>query len=55
MSITTDALAGASLVKVNVDLCGGVGNVAWQHAQLFRAELGSTQVGLELVITLKSS
>lgn len=55
MSITTDALAGANLIKVHVDLCGGVGNVAWQHAQLFRAELGSTQVGLDLIITLKSA
>ncbi|XP_034247208.1 peptide-N(4)-(N-acetyl-beta-glucosaminyl)asparagine amidase [Thrips palmi] len=55
MSITTTALAGASIIKVNVDLCGGVGNVAWQHAQLFRAELGSNQVGLDLIVTLKSA
>lgn len=54
-SISTTALGGASSIKLTVDLSGGNGNIAWQHSQLFRTEVGSSDVGLNLLIKLKPS
>ncbi|KAK3932966.1 Peptide-N(4)-(N-acetyl-beta-glucosaminyl)asparagine amidase [Frankliniella fusca] len=52
-STSTTALSGASSIKLTIDLSGGNGNVAWQHAQLFRTEVGSSDVGLDFLIKLK--
>ncbi|XP_040289093.1 peptide-N(4)-(N-acetyl-beta-glucosaminyl)asparagine amidase [Bufo bufo] len=43
----------ASEVLLEADLCGGEGNTAWQHTQLFREGLGATEHSLEMIITLK--
>ncbi|XP_044150427.1 peptide-N(4)-(N-acetyl-beta-glucosaminyl)asparagine amidase [Bufo gargarizans] len=43
----------ASEVLLEAHLCGGEGNTAWQHTQLFRESLGATEHSLEMIITLK--
>ncbi|CAN2389743.1 domain present in PNGases and other hypothetical proteins [Pristimantis euphronides] len=43
----------ASEVLLEADLCGGEGNAAWQHTQLFRESLSATEPSLEIVITFK--
>ncbi|XP_075683299.1 peptide-N(4)-(N-acetyl-beta-glucosaminyl)asparagine amidase [Rhinoderma darwinii] len=43
----------ASEVILEADLCGGEGNTAWQHTQLFRESLSATECSLEIIIILK--
>ena len=40
---TVEALSGCSSVCLTVELAGGEGSVAWQHAQLFRQALDETE------------
>ncbi|XP_067001286.2 peptide-N(4)-(N-acetyl-beta-glucosaminyl)asparagine amidase isoform X3 [Anabrus simplex] len=38
----TNALKGCQSFTLNAELTGGKGDVAWQHAQLFRQDIGKT-------------
>lgn len=49
----TEDLSSAKEVTVKVDLGGGEGNCAWQHAQLFRAIFGSNKPLLEVKISFE--
>merc|ERR1740128_1313824 len=59
--LDTDQLIGCSELKLTANLSKGVGNVAWQHTQLFRCEIPRntgiwreiTAPSLGLVIALK--
>lgn len=52
--ISTDAFAGSKTLHLEACLKGSSGNVAWQHAQLFRcAESDTKFVGLEFDITFQ--
>ena len=48
-----DSLAGCSKFTLSVELLGGVGQHAWQHAQLFRQQLGDAEFPLHIKIHLK--
>uniref|UniRef100_A0A0K2T0P7 Peptide-N(4)-(N-acetyl-beta-glucosaminyl)asparagine amidase n=2 Tax=Lepeophtheirus salmonis TaxID=72036 RepID=A0A0K2T0P7_LEPSM len=49
-TLNSEALAGAKKVSLTASLSGGKGDVAWQHAQLFRA---STKFSEGLALKLK--
>lgn len=49
----TDILNGAKSFEIVARLSGGRGDVAWQHAQLFRQTLGSSNYNFIVNITLK--
>ncbi|XP_072009709.1 peptide-N(4)-(N-acetyl-beta-glucosaminyl)asparagine amidase [Engystomops pustulosus] len=40
-------------VVLEAELCGGEGDSAWQHTQLFRESLSAREHSLEIIITLK--
>lgn len=48
--IDTDKFRGTKLLTIEVELSGGKGDVAWQHAQLFRQAADSTE--FPFVVTL---
>lgn len=52
-TISTSDLCGASLIKLTVELSGGNGDAAWQHAQLFRTDLASDNVSLDFQIKMR--
>lgn len=53
--LETAALAGSRKLHLNVNLCGGEGSVAWQHAQIFRcSETDEDFLGLDMKVTLQS-
>ncbi|XP_075171385.1 peptide-N(4)-(N-acetyl-beta-glucosaminyl)asparagine amidase isoform X1 [Anomaloglossus baeobatrachus] len=43
----------ASDIVLEANLCGGEGDTAWQHTQLFRESLSATEQSLEIIITFK--
>ncbi|XP_043920711.1 peptide-N(4)-(N-acetyl-beta-glucosaminyl)asparagine amidase [Protopterus annectens] len=53
---TFSDFAGATEVVLEADLCGGEGNTAWQHTQLFRQKLtDSDSFPLDVIITFKET
>ena len=53
-STTTSSLSGSKTFTLTAELSGGKGDVAWQHAQLFRQSIDSyTEYPLDILITLK--
>lgn len=43
-------LCGAEYIELSINLRGGDGDVAWQHAQLFRTSLDKPHANLRVVI-----
>jgi len=52
--LTTNELSGEQSVTLKVDLEGGAGPVAWQHAQILRASTDSEDITLDFKVRLKS-
>lgn len=48
----TEQLKGAFKISLSAVLSGGENELAWQHAQLFRQSLGSTEHSMEININL---
>lgn len=51
-NFTTEKLKGATKLNITVKLSGGKGDLAWQHAQLFRESLNNTEKP-SMTITIK--
>jgi peptide-N4-(N-acetyl-beta-glucosaminyl)asparagine amidase len=49
---TTD-FQGCSQLEFNAQLKGGMGDSAWQHAQLFRQNVNDKDYPLDIIIRLK--
>lgn len=53
-STVTSVLSGSKTLKLTATLTGGKGDVAWQHAQLFRQPFDSqSEYPLDVAIFLK--
>lgn len=50
---TMSELNGATAFSINVTMQGGKGETAWQHTQLFRQRIGSTDYPFEINVTFK--
>lgn len=50
---STGLFKGSKSVILNVELSGGEGDVAWQHAQILRQELDSSEDTLEVLVSLR--
>ncbi|GAB1606103.1 peptide-N(4)-(N-acetyl-beta-glucosaminyl) asparagine amidase-like [Argonauta hians] len=50
---TVDAVEGSRTVYLTAQLRGGRGDVAWQHAQLFRQDSSSTECPLQVTLHLQ--
>lgn len=53
--IETDTFRGSKVLTVQVELSGGKGSVAWQHAQLFRQSTDSEEFPFCITFYLVSS
>ena len=58
VTLKTEQMAGSKEVKVGASLQGGKGDIAWQHTQLFRTEMGDpnclrSEPQLSLIVTLR--
>ena len=53
VTLKTEQMAGSKEIKVGANLSGGKGDIAWQHTQLFRTEMGGSEPQLSLIVTLK--
>lgn len=51
-NFATEKLKGATKLNITVKLSGGKGDLAWQHAQLFRESLNNTEKP-SMTITIK--
>lgn len=47
-----EEFSGSKFIKIMVSLSGGRGDVAWQHAQLFRQKLNSENEDFPFVVNL---
>ncbi|XP_018319742.1 peptide-N(4)-(N-acetyl-beta-glucosaminyl)asparagine amidase [Agrilus planipennis] len=54
-TFTTRAFSNSKMLLIKASLSGGKGDVAWQHAQLFRQEIGSQNYPLQIVFTFTST
>jgi hypothetical protein len=53
MVFETSDFQGCSQLEFTAQLGGGVGDCAWQHAQLFRQQTTDDDYPLDITITLK--
>ncbi|KAL9958982.1 hypothetical protein ACROYT_G036062 [Oculina patagonica] len=53
-STITSALSGSKTLKLTATLNGGKGDIAWQHAQIFRQTFGSeSEYPLDILVSLR--
>lgn len=51
--LETKEFSGSRTIKLSAILTGGKGNVAWQHAQVFRQPADSEEYPFQITFTLK--
>ena len=53
MTLKSEELSGSKSLLLKATLSGGKGDVAWQHAQLFRTAFDNLDVQLRFIVKLK--
>ena len=53
ITLKTDELSGSKSLILEAILSGGEGDMAWQHAQLFRTKINNSQNNFQFKLTVK--
>ena len=53
VTLKSEELSGSKSLLLKATLSGGKGDVAWQHAQLFRTAFDNLDVQLRFIVKLK--
>ena len=55
ITLQSEELSGSKSLTLKATLSGGKGDVAWQHAQLFRAKLDQNDIHFKFIVKLSKS
>ena len=55
ITLKSEELSGSKSLTLKATLSGGKGDVAWQHAQLFRSKMDQNDIQLKFIVKLSKS